>query len=742
LKKQNTISPMEWFAWGWIGVLLLLGLTKNGIFQGLGLHKGNVIIIYEEPLLYSFLIAIAAMLWVGVHFYQKQFKLEHRMIYALLASLLCLTYVISSFNSESPFLSHMGVLISVVVVVLFAAGTFLAQYDRIINFFPKIYLGFGYIIVAYGFLNLLGNMYLLDSLSFIDGVRITSIFQYANAYAAILLTLWIAILIEINRTTNRWVRIFHGFMLIPVCVSFLLTLSRGAIIMLPIIAIVTLLMFKLKQQIMILIYSGIGMGLSLLIYTHLEKAGMKVFEQIQQDRAEGVAFQTKSIFSSPSIKSWALLIAVSIVMGVIVQLIVNYIEPFLTNKVGKTTTVWAHRMVPIGLLFLFIIGAIAITSDLITQFLPEVIRARVGDVNLQTHSVYERLTMYGDAVEIWKENPLFGAGAGAWEALYEQHQSYSYISAQTHSFLSQLLVEVGLVGLIIYVGLIAAITFVFLRFYRKINESEQSKWVFYFIIPLTILLHSLIDFEMSYILFMVLVFLCLGVMAGTQRQPISFQLNKKAILRFKWVMFVIIVALVLVIAIPSGNQLYAIGKYKESEQGLISNQPFNKVVESLEVGLSKAHGHPVLLYQLALLNYQAYEQTKEDKYLEVANRNILKLSQNEPYYRQAVELGYAIALNMGDQERAIDIVLKGLNQYPYEQSLYDKAASELLKRWEELLKEGSTNAAIVASQITDLYDEMKRREQIILDLPETVVLNRTFKATETVRLAAEQVKTS
>ncbi|TFE28999.1 O-antigen ligase family protein [Cohnella luojiensis] len=739
MKKQIEISAMEWFAWGWIGLLLLLSIMNNGIFQGLGLNSGSLFIIYERPLIYGFFITIAVMIWISIHVYQKHFQLERKMIYMLVASLLCLTYVLSSFNAESPILAKFGVFISLMVVVFFIAGAFIAQYNRIVNLLPKIYLIFGYIIVIYGFMNLLGNTYLLDSLSFIDGVRITSIFQYANAYAVMLLTLWIAIIIELIRTPNRWARILHGFMLVPVCVSFLLTLSRGALIVLPIIAIVILLMFKLKQQIMFIVYSALGMGLSLLIYTHLEKAGAKVFKLIQKARAEQVPFDTKFVFSSPSVTSWVYLIGISIIMSALVQLIVVYFVPRLADKERKDKSVWVDKIVPVGLLVVFLVGAIAVTSNKVIQLLPDAIRARVENVNLQTHSVYERLTMYKDAIEIWRENPIIGGGAGSWEALYEQNQSYSYISAQTHGYLTELLVEVGLVGLIIYVGFIVSIFYVFIRFYRKSSESERIRWIFYFIVPITILIHSLIDFEMSYIMYLVLVFLCLGVMTGTQRQPIELSLKKQTMLRVKWVSFVFTSALVLVMAISYGNQLYANSKYKNSESALVNKQPFDQIVKDLDSGLSKSPGHPVLLYQLASLNYQAYDQTKEDNYLKIADRYINKLAIKEPHYRQNIELNYLIKLKMGDREKAINILLEGVRMYPFEQSLYDKTATELLKKWEEKHAAGSSDADLVAKQIVELYEEMKRREQMILELPKTVVLNKKFAVSDTVRLASEKV---
>jgi hypothetical protein len=739
VKRQNRLNPMEWFAWGWIGIFMLLGISTNAIFQGLGLHNGSLFLVYEKPLIYGFYLSIAILIWIGIHIYQKPFQLERRMIYGIIASLLVITYVVSGLQAETPILAQFGILISLMVYLFFVAGIFLIQYERILVLLPKVYLFFGYLIVLYGFLNLLGNAYLLDSLIFYDGVRITSIFQYANAYAVFLLTLWIAILIELIRTSNKWARIGHGLMLIPIFVSFLLTLSRGALIVLPIVAIVTLLMFRFRQQMMIIIYSFVGMGLSLLIYSYLETAGATVYGRIQEARANAVPYDTSSIFSSPAINGWALLIGISVVMAILVHLIAKYVDPYIKAFAERKTTAWLDKIVPVGLLCLFIVGALAITNDWFIQILPHVIRSRVENINFQTHSVYERFTMYRDAIGIWKEHPVLGGGSGVWEALYEKHQSYPYVSAQTHGYLTQLLIEVGLVGLVIYVGMIVMLTIVFIRHYRKTSEEERIKLIFYFMIPITILIHSLIDFEMSYIFYYGFVFLCLGVMTGTQRQPVGSKWSMKTIQKGRWAALAIIIILVFVIAVPANRQMYVINQFKQSELARNEKLSFDKVIDPLMKGLSKDSEHPLLLYQLIVLNYKAYEQTKEAKYLDVASKYMIKLKKAEPHYRQAVELEYVIKSNLGDKQKATDVMLEGIQQYPYEQSFYDQISTDMVSQWEELQKSGSEDRLLLAEKILDNYQEMKRREQSVIDLPDTVNLIRTFAVSNTVRLAAAKV---
>ena len=739
MKKRDSVSAMEWFAWVWIGLLLLLAISTNAIFQGISLHSANLAMVYENPMNYAILISVIALIWTTAHAYRKKFQLERRMIYAILASLFCIVYLMSSLNGESSYLSRYGVFVSLAVFIFFAAGTFLIQYDRLIQCFPKIYLLFGYCIVAYGLLNLMGNAYLLDSLSFNEGVRISSIFQYANAYAVLLLTLWVTILIELNRTTKLWIRLLHGFMLIPVCVSFLLTLSRGAIIALPIIAIVILMMFKLKQQIRIILYSVIALGLSLSIYSHLEEVGTEVYNNIQQARAQEVPFDKVSIFSSQSIVAWGMLAGVSILMAVALYLITKYVEPRILKKIDNIKSAWGHRIVPIGFITLLALAVIALTNESIMKLLPDVMGSRIGDISFKTHSVYERLTMYEDAIQIWRESPIIGGGAGVWDALYEQHQSYAYVSAQTHGYFAQLLIEIGIVGIAVYLGLIMAVIIAFVSYYRKASELDRDRIIFFFIVPVTILIHSSIDFEMSYMFYLILVFLCLGVLAGTQRQPDKRTLTLKTMGKIKWGVFIIAAILILVITIPTSRQLYAVGKYKESEVQIANNIVFDAIEQTLKAGLSNSSKHPGLLFQLSLLNYQVYEQTKDTKYLESSNIYMTKLKKHEPNYRQSVELEYLIAVNLGKRDEANAILIDSVKRYPFEQSLYELAATELVNHWDIIRTFGAAESRVVAEKITDLYGKMQSREQVMLDLPKYVLPLKTIEVTNAVRLAVAKV---
>lgn len=735
--EPNPSFIMHTFAWGWIVCLLLIAGFNNGIFQGYGIHNPSSY-QFEKPILYSMLVAFFIVCWCVIHIVQKYTTWKTNAALGVAGLVIPLVYLLATFQAGSPYLAKYGLFVSIMLFVFFIAGILLANYKSILQWFPTVYLIFGYFVVFYGFLTLFGNAYMLDSLTPQDGVRITSVFQYPNAYAVLLLTLWIAILIEINRTSSRFAQLLHGFMLMPVIVSFFLTLSRGALVILPVIAVAALAMFTLRQQIMAILYSIIGVGLSLAIYTALTERGIAVITGIQEAAANQMAFDTVAMFSGETIGYWGLLIGVSVVMSAATFALAKYVEPKVTKMTERFGSRWANATLPLAFIGVFVVGAAAIFSGLLTRFLPPIIRERVEGVNFQTHSVYERLTMYKDALSIWKQNPIFGAGTGTWESFYERYQSYPYSSMQTHSYFVQLLAETGIVGFIAIVGLIAAVLVVFLRSYRKAEEEERSVTLFYFMTPVTILLHSLIDFGMSYLLYGFIVFLCLGILAGTQRNVIFSNVTeaKRRIVQYSTA--AALGALSIAVVVFAAKWLYASDQFDKYTQAVNTNQTYETMMSHLDSSLKQNPGHPIVLNQAVAINYQVYEQTQDPTYLDVAKQYLDKLVAKEPNYQAGMYMNYLVHEKAGDDKAALQIILDGIASNKYEQGYYEQAVSVLLRQWEEQRQSGSDSKA-VEDKIIELHDEMVRLRAGVDELPETVIVSRPFNVPNSVRVAAGQV---
>jgi hypothetical protein len=123
---------------------------------------------------------------------------------------------------------------------------------------------------------------LIDS----NGERLTSVFQYANTYAAFLIAVMLIALWKLT-TAKKWSLILmHGMLVVPIMVSFFLTLSRGGLVALPMIGIVFLLLLPMHQQIRLILYGLIGGLSSLSILAFISSRGIS----LQQAYTAGGAF--------------------------------------------------------------------------------------------------------------------------------------------------------------------------------------------------------------------------------------------------------------------------------------------------------------------------------------------------------------------------------------------------------------------------------------------------------------------
>ena len=79
---------------------------------------------------------------------------------------------------------------------------------------------------------------------------------------------------------------------------------------------------------------------------------------------------------------------------------------------------------------------------------PEVIRT-LQAIGPDQNSVLTRIHANVDAMRIVRDYPVFGAGAGGWNALYHRYQTVLYWTTEVHNHFTQVWVEAGTVGFVL-----------------------------------------------------------------------------------------------------------------------------------------------------------------------------------------------------------------------------------------------------------------------------------------------------
>lgn len=736
-RNKGTITPASWALIVGIIAFLVWAPFQAGLFNGL-------VISFDRPIFWAVLVASILML-LGLAAFFKAFKLEdQRDSLALFVLLLPITYILSLISAASVYLATNMVLIQCMYAFLFILSLYLLQNKLANRIMETALISIAYVIVFFGLFNWLGQIKFASALVgwfsqtvvngqytqavWIDanGPRLTSIFQYPNTYAAFLMAFFFIAIFGITRSKKSYVQLIHAFMLVPIVISVLLTLSRGGLVFLPIVFIVLLLFLKPANQLLWIIYCLISGVAALLVSKPVTDLGQTFY-------------QGKN--TEPPAKGWIYVLAASVVTAILIWLIQRYVAPKLENALKgwasrKTASLW----LPIGSVVGVAIIAIILVGTSARYILPGNIGERLETINFQQHSVLERLTFYKDAVKVVKDYPIIGTGGGGWASVYQEYQNNPYTSRQAHSFIMQYLVEVGILGFLIFMAFIIYVFYKYVRGFIHSDEEKRNSYFVYFILVLSILLHSLMDFNMSYIFIGMLVFIGLGGMAaGMHNQPFRKIKTNPNVVRTLYTGVIGIASAILIIVgiryITASNEVIkAEGLFKTSTN-------YNEIKAPLAKALSIRSGEPNAVLYEASLDQSVFQQTKQDGFYTESLDLLTNTLRKEPYNQDLLNQlmsGYQ-ANNQPDE--AYKVLADNAYKFAWDINWYEKLISQSFELGYQALGQGDAtqeksffNTGIAA------YNHVVKGVEHLKTLPPGQMQGRPFSITSTIALNAGKMQ--
>lgn len=697
---------------------------------------------FERPIYQAMRWVAVIMLMLGSYLF-KSWKLhDTKDGFALLILALPLTYLISLIPAASHYQALNMVYIYLMYAVIFIIGLYFTR-EKLGNSIIRITLvASTYFTVFFGLFHWFGNgkfiakvlgwlihiepatgTYLQAVMADSNGLRLTSFFQYANTYAAFLIAILFAGTFLAVRSRKWYVTALHTFMLVPIIISFFLTLSRAAYVILPIVFLIVIICLKPYRQIMYTIHIALAFIASMLILNKVTEIGISVNEQF---------------VGSESLKGWMLTLGVSIGLAVISTAVQHFLGPWLEQKLsgfdrrkGSSWYIPAVAIVLGGVMALVFIGTSA------KNLLPENVKIRLENINFQQHSVLERGTFYKDSLKLVADYPVFGAGGGAWYSMYEKYQHNPYISRQAHSFFFQTLVEVGIVGLLVLIALLMIFFFSYLRNYVKSEEKDRDDHFYYFIIAIALLIHSAIDFDLSYVYIGILLFLCLGAMlSNIKTKELTKRKNVKAI---KWVYPSVISLLAIVMFIFAQTSLSANASFKQARDMVQtqSSNDFNEIVTPINKALNLRANHPDYAQLKVQLLQSVYLQNQQQQFYDEAQKLLDDTRAKEPYNFALTSLQirqYELSNNKMEQLKFVE---EQLTNYPWNMSLYDTAIQ--LNTVFGNAQGGDPSSSPYYNAAIAAYDKILVQKQVIASLPKEQFQGRAFDITPTISLNIGQI---
>lgn len=422
---------------------------------------------------FSFGLAILIVIFFVKKREELSFELED-----LLLALLVIAYSISLLNAANPREAYLQIIkqASVFAVYILTKNIFKNEESR-------KYL-FGSLILSVSivtFITMLSKAGFMDPL-YMSHNRFSGTIAYSNTYAAVLaatILIGFAIIDKVSLDSKK--KYLVVFLTLLNVYAFYGTNSRGGFLIYLIGIALTLFLFPKNNAILfrnnLILYNLIGM--LLLVITN---------------NIKGIAY---------------LIISISMLL----------LFSFVLLKQENIT----HKLINIVFLkYLIIFSSLILFLAIIkTSVLSRLINFNFSDIDM----LY-RLFYYEDGFNIFRENMLIGTGGGGWLTLYPLYQEHCYVTTETHSYLLQLLIETGIIGTSIFLFFVVAYT---LRFINK-KKAGETVWTqnIAFIASVILLLHSFIDFDMSFVaVSMIFIIMVSLVSKGPSEKTLKTKIKQK-----------------------------------------------------------------------------------------------------------------------------------------------------------------------------------------------------------------------
>jgi len=432
--------------------------------------------------------------------------------------------------------------------------TRVARSYRLVRELLKFLVAGGLVVAVIGILAAVGYS---DYPGAYENGVIMSTLQYSNTMAAYLAVMILIGVTLVQQEKTIWLKVVYSLANYLMAVAVLGALSKGAWIILIGGALLLLIglpgMYRLKS----LYHLGLVIGIAGVVYSRFAAA------IVAADANQALIYV-----------SLGFLLAV---IGVIVWEVLE--------KLWKSQRL-APVIITVTVAALAVAGILALGNQVVQS--DDVTREISGLLDLESSSYTARAEFMRCAVEIVKDHPIIGAGAGGWEALYRQYQNYSYWTTETHSHFLQVWVETGTVGLLAFLAMWLILLFYIFRIYKaKRKEEDQSHWILSWGIAsgaLALGAHAAIDFDLSIPAMCMVLWslLALGNSLYNESSPAPAASSRQKP-AYAWVQMGVAGLLVVLLLVSGSKYLYALNQANLAEKDMLELSQENNVRQQVEL---------------------------------------------------------------------------------------------------------------------------------------------------------------
>lgn len=307
-------------------------------------------------------------------------------------------------------------------------------------------------------------------------------------------------------------------------------------------------------------------------------------------------------------------------------------------------------------------GQIVENIKLKHKYIPEDIAKRFESIHLKNTSADSRVLFQKDALKIIKQNFIMGTGGGGWKTLYRKEQSYNYASLEAHNYYIQQFIEVGFLGVLIFISFTIFLFKDSYKIYKKISKHTIKEYNFidYCIINkslivaiISILMHASLDFDLSICAFTMILFGILGLVSVDFYATNIFKLKLKNFNLMKIInisnISIIFISLTIVVSIK-------VGSINAKIASKIFENDMDKSLYKLELASHFDFFNVDYKKDLSKIYLEKFKETKDDKYLDKSQVLMKKSIDISKYNFDTLKTAGYYYLSLGNIEKGLDLV--------------------------------------------------------------------------------------
>lgn len=259
------------------------------------------------------------------------------------------------------------------------------------------------------------------------------------------------------------------------------------------------------------------------------------------------------------------------------------------------------------------------------KFLPTTIVNKILNSSVNNRNFLERVYFLKSAIVGAIDNNFIGIGGGGWQYIHSKYQEYNSLITEVHSYIGQLIIELGAIGIIAYLGIVILVIYRSMKYIRK--QGKEISGLFCAI--LIIVLHSILDFEMSYFLIMLVTYSLIAILFSKTKGNSKLQINYKIVIIFA---SIILFSHTQINSQALYSQIYAEPQMLQSTSGYtekLNLQAINVRINPYNLKYLKTY---IKSWQIYRTSIKEIDKEDDKAFIIKTNNLIEKLYKNEPYY--------------------------------------------------------------------------------------------------------------